>query len=114
MQFITEQIQSITVVTIKGRVDAASSDDLYASLTTLLHEGQKYLLINCEEIEFLSSGGMRAFLLTIKEIEKHKGKIVFSKFNDVIKEILHLSGMSKYFHHFDDLTDALNELKRAL
>jgi anti-anti-sigma factor len=112
MQFITEQIESITVVTIKGRIDAASSDDLHASLTTLVHEGQKYLLINCEEVEFLSSGGMRAFLLTVKEVEKHKGKIVFCKFNEVIKEILHLSGTSKYFQHFDDLTDALNELKQ--
>jgi anti-anti-sigma factor len=114
MQFTTYQIESITVVDIKGRIDAASADNLHASLTTLLHEGHIHLIINCLEVEFLSSGGMRAFLLASKDLQKVGGTILYCNFNEIIQEILRLSGMSKYFRHFADLSSALTELKSNL
>ena len=106
MQLTTEQIGLITVVKLEGRLDAVVSDDLHDSLITLLHQGKKLIVVNCYEVSFLSSSGMRTFLTVAQLIQKLDGKICFCGFSHVIQEVLQLSGISKYFNHCTTLQEA--------
>ena len=110
MQFITEQIGNITQVKITGRIDAVCADDLQAFLLTLLNSRQIYLIIDCSDVIFLSSAGMRAFLNTISETQKKGGKIVFCGFKARIEEIIRLTGLSRNFAHYAFLEEAMQEL----
>jgi anti-sigma B factor antagonist len=110
MQFITEQIGKITQVKITGRIDAVCADDLQAFLSTLFTNDQIYLVIDCSDVMFLSSAGMRAFLNSMSETEKKGGKIVFSGFKARIEEVIRLTGLTKCFIHYVSLEEAMQEL----
>lgn len=110
MQLTTEQIGEITIVKIQGRLDALVADNLRDSLTALLHQGCTRLLINCSEVEFLSSSSMRAFLAVAQAMQKQEGKMVFCGFSQAIQEVLRLSGVFKYFNHYPSHSDAISAL----
>ena len=110
MQFITEQIGKITQVKITGRIDAVCADDLQAFLLALLNNERIYLIIDCSDVIFLSSAGMRAFLTTMSETEKKGGKIFFCRFKARIEEVIRLTGLSKRFIHYHTLEETMQEL----
>lgn len=114
MQLKTEKKGSITVVISSGRIDAVAADDLQALLTTLLQEKNYYLLMDCCEMSYLSSAGMRVFLSTAKEVEKFQGKMLFSGFSPMIQEILKLAGIEKHFEHFETTEIALQAFTNPL
>ena len=114
MHISIEQLKKITVRTISGKVDATSSDDLCAYLMTQIQLKHTNLIIDCKDLEFLSSSGMRTFLIILKELEKVHGALYFCNFKQHISEILSLAGINKYFLSFSSLEDAKNSLSSSL
>lgn len=110
MQFIIEQIGKITQVKITGRVDALCADDLQAFLLDLFAREQIYLVIDCSDVFFLSSAGMRVFLTSMQEAEKKGGKIFFCGFKDRVEEVIRLTGLSNHFIHYPTLEETVQKL----
>jgi len=106
MHLTTHQVDKITIVTLTGRIDALSAEALLASLLTLLKQNPPFLLIDMTKVDYLSSAGMRTFLVTVREAELMQGKVVFANFCKLVREILHLAGLSKHFTHYSSLEEA--------
>jgi len=106
MQLSTHKKECYTIVTIKGRLDSLTADNLQASLTTLCNEGTLFLIIDCQALEFLSSAGMRAILICHREIEKLSGRMIFTGFSPQVLEVLELSGIGKYIESCQELEEA--------
>ena len=106
MQLSTYAKECYTIVTVKGRLDSMTADNLQASLTTLYNEGAIFLIIDCRELEFLSSAGMRAILICHREIEKLSGRLIFTGFSAQVLEVLDLSGIGKYIESCQELEEA--------
>ena len=109
MDLSTSRIDNITVVILKGRVDTFSAEALLASLMTLLAENPPFLIIDMQQVDYLSSAGMRTFLLIVRESERLHGKVVFTQFTALVQEILQLAGLEKYFQCEQSIQDALKK-----
>lgn len=105
MHISFEEKKKALLIHIKGRLDAQVADDLMAYLATLIQKGKIHLVIDCKEISYLSSGGMRAFLHTLHLVEEKKGSISFYGFCETVQEVLDLAGITKYFPILHDLND---------
>lgn len=106
MQLFTIAKEHYTIITITGRLDALTADNLQASLTTLFKSGSIFLIVDCNGLEFLSSAGMRAILICLGEAKKCSGRLVFSCFNTTVLEVLKLSGIEKYLESYPSLEEA--------
>ena len=100
MQLKTTISNSITIIVLSGRIDTTNADDLHAALIALLHDRPPHFIIDMNAVDYLSSAGMRAFLITIKEIETRHGKMLFVGFCPMVEEVVHMAGLNKYFPQF--------------
>jgi anti-sigma B factor antagonist len=100
MQLSTEQENQLTIVHLSGRVDINSSDNLQSTLCTILEQKKNHIIIDCTQVDYLSSGGMRAFLVAMKEAKKTNSSLVFTGFQKQVQEVLHFAGVDKYFPNF--------------
>ena len=83
------------VVTLKGRLDTLSAPELMALLNRLGEEVPFYtLVIDLEELEYLSSTGLRVFLMMAKRLGSDH--LFVDNANTLVREIFETTGFAAF------------------
>lgn len=98
------------VVHVKGRLDPNTSRNFGESLEKLMDKGLNQFVIDFENLEYISSAGLRILLVAAKKLKSRDGKIVFCSFNEFIKGIFEMSGFNRILPVFDNVNIALKNL----
>jgi len=86
---ITESINDgIFKMTARGRVDANTADTLLFKLETALKDGQKAIVLNMSQIEYLSSVGIRVILKIYKQAGEAGGTFKIERPSEIVKNVL--------------------------
>ncbi len=101
---------SIEIVVIKGRLDVTTTANLEKTFNELFEQGKNKMLIDCTELEYISSAGLRTLLTAAKTSKKSNGKIVLANLNSNIKQIFEISGFNSIFDIFDSMAQAVKAL----
>lgn len=109
MQFIEEKIDDIYIFKLGGRLDSNTSLEFEKNITQTIEDGAIYIIIDFENIEFISSAGLRAILSIIKILKSRKGKIVLCSMTDYVKEVFKVSGFDKLLTIVLSRDDAIQE-----
>jgi anti-sigma B factor antagonist len=107
MDIKREKIGNFTVLTIKGRIDTLHSSALEAEVNQLFYSGEKNLIFNCNGMDYISSSGLRVFLVAQKKAISINGKLYLSNLQPAIQEIFRISGFSNLFRIFDTQEEVL-------
>ena len=100
----------ITVVRFVDRkiLDAASIQELGEELFALLEQdGRKNLLLNFENVEFLSSAALNKLIILDKKAKVCGGRLKFSDLRPEIREVFVITRLTQLFDICDSETDAL-------
>jgi len=93
---VTEEIKNgICRFVAKGRVDANSADVLLYKLETALNDGQKTIILNMAQVEYLSSIGIRVILKTYKQAMETGGKFNIEHPSDIVKNVLGMTALKE-------------------
>ncbi len=110
MEVIREEQNGITIANIVGRVDAATSKALEEQIMPIIDEGGHQLLIDCSKLDYISSAGLRVFLMAAKKVQMAKGKIVLTGMQQSIKTMFDIAGFSALFPILDTREAGIGEL----
>ena len=105
---ITKQKQSnFTVVSLSGRLDTTNYSALDKELETIINSGEKNILIDCTEMSYVSSSGLRVFLVYLKKLKAEGGKLILSNMQATIKEVFTIAGFTSLFEIYDTVEEGL-------
>ena len=107
MNIKKEKIGNVSVLKIKGRIDTVHSSALEDEVNKQIGSGEKNLIFNCEEMNYISSSGLRVFLVAQKKTISINGKLYLCNMQPAIQEIFRISGFSNLFKIFDTQQEAL-------
>lgn len=102
-----DKIGNYTVLNIKGRIDTVHSSVLEDEVNQLFDSGEKDLIFNCSGMNYISSSGLRVFLVAQKKAKAINGKLFLCDMQPAIQEIFRISGFSNLFRIFDTQEEAL-------
>ncbi len=94
MQLDTEQLDDILIGRLKGRLDAATSDNVQQTLLASVDDGTTKMALDLEGLEYISSAGLRVLLMAHKKLAQTKGKLVIFGLQDYIQEIFEIAGFT--------------------
>jgi stage II sporulation protein AA (anti-sigma F factor antagonist) len=97
LKIVDEKQDGILVVALSGRVDSASSPELETSLLRHLGSGEKRLLVDFAEVEYISSAGLRVLLLLAKKLKDGGGRLVLSAMPESVRLVFELAGFLPIF-----------------
>jgi len=109
MDITKEKNGQFTVVNIEGRIDTTNSAVFESEIEGLFNSGEKFLIFNCSGLNYISSSGLRVFLVAQKKTIALQGKLYLCNLQPSIKEIFVISGFSTIFRIFDSMEEALEE-----
>ncbi|MEG0620260.1 MAG: STAS domain-containing protein [Raoultibacter sp.] len=81
------------VVALEGRIDSNTAPELEAYLKDNI-EGTTSLVIDLEQVQYVSSAGLRVILFAYKEMGKTESPFVVCHPNDYIMEVLDATGFT--------------------
>ena len=98
---------AVVIIQLVGNLDTNTAPDAEAEINKWLGEGSKKMVINLKETKYVSSAGLRIFLATAKKMTAAGGAVKFCCPNEIVKEILDISGFSTILDVRDSEEDAI-------
>jgi anti-anti-sigma factor len=108
---ITEIIKDeATIIGINGRLDTTNYGILENKLMSLMDTGQVRIIMDCGKMEYISSSGLRVFLLALKKAKILKGRFILSDLQETIREIFEIAGFTSIFEIYKTKDEALGAI----
>ena len=82
------------IVNICGRLDTVTSPELETAVSQLVEVG-KTLVFNCENMDYISSAGLRVVLSTHKHSLSAGGRFIVRNLNKEVKAVFDMTGFSR-------------------
>ena len=97
IQLKIEKNAQETRVKMSGELDVVATTNQVDELNQVLSLADKALEIDCSELEYISSAGLRFFMQLKRESEAKGGSIRISHLNEDVTDIFRMSGFMNIF-----------------
>ncbi len=91
------QKEQESVVRIAGELDTIATTEQTDDLQQVLNIADRALVMDCSELEYISSAGLRFFMQLKRESEAKGGSIRITNMNEDVADIFRMSGFKNIF-----------------
>lgn len=97
MTITIQETEERFIATLAGELDTAAAQETEQALSPLLDSKGKEIVLDCTDLEYISSSGLRVLLSILKQAEKVGSRVVLKNVNEVIRDVLDISGFISIF-----------------
>jgi len=84
-------------LTISGRIDTTSSSQFEGYLQPAFAESSKDIELDCTDLTYISSSGLRVFITLLKRVKSSGGTLKLQHMNKDIYDVFRTTGFNKLF-----------------
>lgn len=85
------------IATLCGELDTAAAQETEKALSPLFNSQGKEIVLDCTDLEYISSSGLRVLLSILKQGKAAGSRVVLKNVNDVIRDVFDLTGFIGIF-----------------
>ena len=97
MKTTVQETDGKLVAVLSGEMDTAAAVEAETVLQPLFDSQGKDIVIDCTELEYIASSGLRILLNLLKKAKADGSRIVLKNVNDVIRDVFELTGFVSLF-----------------
>jgi anti-anti-sigma factor len=90
-----ESLGKLSVITAQGRLDFGTAASFQAELNKALAARPAGMIIDCAGVDYVSSAGLRVFLLVLREAKRAGVELAICSQKPVVQEVFDVSGFSQ-------------------
>ena len=106
MGIIAERENQVLIVKVEGRLDGTNAQEFQSDLAGAIAEEDRAVLLDFEQLSYISSAGLRAILITAKSLERRKAEIAVCSLSPSLLEVFQISGFDRIIPVRDSQTEA--------
>ena len=88
---------NVSTVQLIGRLDTPASQEVSEQLEPLMADASGTIVLDCTEMSYISSSGLRIFLSLRKAAASQGGKIIVKNITDDIRQVFMMTGFLNLF-----------------
>lgn len=111
MEINQKIINSIPILMVSGRIDAATSKDLESALNGLIEKNNITIVIDLAGVEYISSVGLRVMLAALKKVRPKQGDVMLTGLQPFVREVFEITGFTKLFSIYPSQEEAISHIK---
>ena len=81
-------------VILTGRLDTTTADQFQKDIEIVMEGENPDITLDCKDMEYTSSQGLRMFLMLQKSVNARGGKLVMKDMKPQVKEVFDITGFS--------------------
>lgn len=107
MKILEEKKGHIHIFKLSGRLDSNTSPKLETGILNALENGTNDIILNFEDLEYISSAGLRVILKTTKDLKRREGRLLLCSMQDYVREVFEIAGFDTFLSITVTMDDAL-------
>jgi anti-sigma B factor antagonist len=107
MEIIEKKQNEIHIFKVKGRLDSNTSPELEKKIFGAIESKSLNMIVDFEDLDYISSAGLRVILKTSKTLKRSGGSIVLCSMQDYVKEVFEIAGFDVFLSIATKMNDAL-------
>ena len=111
MEFGTDRVDDVLVVWVKGSIDALTAPETTAYIDEQLTGGDKWMVLDLSQVDYVSSAGLRTILGTLKALRAQQGDLCLAGPQANVLKVLNMSGFNNILNWYDDVPTAVVKVK---
>ena len=101
-------VGDVTILDLKGKMTLGEGDELLKDkINSLIHQGQKKLLLNLESVPYIDSAGLGEIVRTYTTVSRQGGNLKLVNLTKRITDLLMITKLLTVFETFDTEAEAL-------
>ena len=97
MEATIQKFEDKYLATLKGELDTAAALEVEETLKPLYKSEGRDIIIDCTELEYIASSGLRILISILKGAKANGSKVTIKNLNDDIKNVFKLTGFINLF-----------------
>ncbi len=108
MDLKTKKVKNVIVIYLSGRLDVHLSADVEKEINKIISDEQNCnLLLNLNDVEYMSSSGLRIFVSTMRILKESKRRLALCNMNAAVKKIFEVVELMDMFDIYESEEEAL-------
>lgn len=97
MKTTIQEIEGKIIATLSGELDTAAAMEVEKSLQPLYESDGRDIIIDCTELEYIASSGLRIMLSILKQAKAHGSRLILRNVNEDIQAVFRMTGFNNIF-----------------
>ncbi|HEX9081069.1 MAG TPA: STAS domain-containing protein [Holophagaceae bacterium] len=102
-----QEVDGVAVLLPSGFINAHTVREFEETMEELVKQGRYTILLNCRNLNYISSAGLGAIMGLIETVREHGGDILLSNLQSNVYAIFDTLGFTQLYRVFDDQDLAL-------
>lgn len=106
-------IRDITLIDIKGFLDAHTAPLFEDSIKNIISDGNFKIIVNFKNLDYISSAGLGVLMAFIEDLRSKKGDIKLAEMNDKVFSVFDLLGFPMLFDIDNNESNLINKFDQS-
>lgn len=104
--------EGIALIKVVGSLDATTYEKMEKQVETLFLRSYYKIIVNLENVHYISSAGAGVFIAAIGNAQDHNGNIVLLRPSNMVRDVFEILGLAEIFTFAQSLEEALSFFKK--
>ncbi len=110
MKMTAERQDGVLSIRVDGRIDGSNAIAFQEAVRTAVEDRDRVMIMECEELSYISSAGLRTVLLTAKALSNRDVRFALCALSDDVLEVFENAGFDKIIAIYLSKAEALGSL----
>lgn len=102
-----ERRDGVLIATLTGRLDGFGAGRLSEGIAAALQDDDRAVVLDCSGMTYLSSGGIRVFIVLRKQMKERSGSVALAGVGDYPRKVLEMAGVHTILSIYPTLQEAV-------
>jgi anti-sigma B factor antagonist len=107
MEISEDRKADVLILSLSGKLDATTAKTFEDKILAVINSGAQRLAVDLSQLDYVSSSGLRVFLLAAKQLQGTQGKIVLCALKDHVRQVFDLAGFSSVLSIYGSRDEAI-------
>jgi anti-sigma B factor antagonist len=112
MKLVEGVREGVTVIEVHGRIDGATGKEFGERLLSLMGDGCSALVVDLQNVAYISSAGFHALLLANRAAAEKQGKLVLCGLTSEVKRLFDIGAFTSEFLICPSQAEGIGKLRQ--
>jgi anti-sigma B factor antagonist len=113
MNIEIQKQEDVVIVKLGGELERQTVSGVQEKLVPLIGPDCK-IVMDMHEVSYISSAGLRMFLLFYRQVDGGNGRIVLTGLQEMIYDTMSITGFLDFFQTYTTVAEGINALQQPL
>lgn len=110
MEISERRTMEAVTLCLSGKLDTTTAKMFEEKIIGQIESGDRRFVIDLAHLEYISSAGLRVFILAGKRLQSANGKMVLCALREPVREVFDIAGFSTIFSIYASHDEAIKNL----